>query len=131
MIQRIQTLYLFGAGIVSTLGAFFLPLYQLGEQSFKATAAASTFGLFGLCMTLFSGSILLYQNRKIQLLVVRLGMLAALATLAAIIVKIQGTDDASASWGAAAPFLSIVFAFFASKGIRKDEEKVRSLDRLR
>jgi hypothetical protein len=58
-------------------------------------------------------------------------MLSALAAMGFIIQAILVTEGAAARWGAAAPFLSIVFAYLASKGIQKDEKKVRSLDRLR
>ena len=59
-------------------------------------------------------------------------MLSALAAMGFIIQAILATDvGAAASWGAAAPFVCILFAFLASKGIQKDEKKVRSLDRLR
>ena len=81
-------------------------------------------------MALFSGSILLYNNRNLQLLIVRLGMLVSLVVLGALIWIIQG-DGAAASWGVVVPFVNIVLAFLASKGIQKDEAKVRSLDRLR
>ena len=43
MIQRIQTLYLFAAAILSALAAFVLPMYALEGATFAATANASTF----------------------------------------------------------------------------------------
>jgi hypothetical protein len=131
MIQRIQTLYLFCAAIISTLGAFILPLYATESEVFRATAGMYTFLTFGLGMSLFSGAVLLYGNRKMQLIVVRIAMLSALAAMGFIIQAVLATPGASASWGAAAPFACIVFAYLASKGIQKDEDKVRSLDRLR
>ena len=131
MIQRIQTLYLFGAAIISTLGAFVLPLYATESVVFRATAGMYTFLTFGISMSLFSGAVLLYRNRKMQLVVVRLGMLSALAAMGFIIQAILANAGAEARWGAAAPFVCILFAFLASKGIQKDEKKVRSLDRLR
>jgi peptidoglycan/LPS O-acetylase OafA/YrhL len=130
MIQRIQTLYLFGAAIISAVSAFFLPLYQIEGEFFSATAHAGSFGGFGTCMALFSGAILLFNNRNLQLLVVRIGMLVSLFVLGYLIYLINSTG-ASASWGAIMPFILVVLAFLASKGIQKDEKKVRSLDRLR
>ena len=130
MIQRIQTVYLFAAAIISAVSAFFLPMYQMDGVSYAATAHAGTFGGFGACMALFSGAILLYNNRNLQLLVVRLGMLSSLVVLAYLIYIITGSTK-TASWGAIMPFVQVVFAFLASKGIQKDEKKVRSLDRLR
>ncbi|CAI8378791.1 MAG: DUF4293 family protein [Schleiferiaceae bacterium] len=130
MIQRIQTLYLFAAAIISAVSAFFLPLYQLDGTFFAATAHPGSFGGFGTCMALFSGAILLFKNRNLQLLVVRLGMLVSLIVLGYLIYLINSTA-ASASWGAIMPFILVVLAFMASKGIQNDEKKIRSLDRLR
>lgn len=131
MIQRVQTLYLFAASILSTAGAFFAPIYTVDTAVEKATIAPWTFGLFGLCMSLFSLSILLYKNRKTQLLLVRLGMLAALGELAAILILIKNTAGAQATWGAVLPMVILVAAVLASRGIQKDEQTVRSYDRLR
>ena len=41
-------------------------------------------------MAFFSGSILLYKNRNLQLLIVRLGMVICLLVLGALIWIIQG-----------------------------------------
>lgn len=130
MIQRIQTLYLFGAAVLSALGAFFLPMYAIEELTHYSTANPGTFGGFGLCMALFSGAILLYGNRKLQLLIVRLGMLGALFVLGYLIYIIRDLG-ATALWGVVAPSITIVLAFMASRGIQKDEAKIKSLDRLR
>jgi len=130
MIQRIQTLYLFAAAILSSLAVFVLPMYSVEETTFAATAHAMTFGLFGGALALFSGAILLYNNRNVQLLVVRLGMLVSLAVLGALIWIIRN-EGGTASWGVVVPFVNIILAFMASKGIQKDDKKLRSLDRLR
>lgn len=130
MIQRIQTLYLFGAAVLSALGAFFLPMYSLEGVVQNSTAHPGTFGGFGACMALFSGAILLYNNRKMQLLVVRLGMLGSLFVLGYLIFLLRDLG-ASASWGVVVPSITVVLAFLASKGIQKDEAKIKSLDRLR
>jgi len=130
MIQRIQTLYLFVAAIISAVSTFFLPIYELKGEAMASTAHAGTFGGFGACMALFSGAILLYNNRNVQLLVVRIGMLVSLIILGYLIYLINSLN-ATASWGAIMPFIQVVLAFMASKGIQNDEKKVRSLDRLR
>lgn len=130
MIQRIQTLYLFLAALLSALSAFVLPMYLVGETSFAATAHPGSFGGFGGAMALFSGAILLYGNRKLQLLVVRIGMLVSLVVLGVLIMIIKDAEG-SASWGVVVPSINVVLAFLASKAIQKDEKKVRSLDRLR
>ena len=87
--------------------------------------------MFGWSMATFSGSILMYQKRSFQLLLVRLGMLSSLIVLALLIKEISATEGASADYGAVVPMLNIVLAFLASRGIQKDEAKIKSLDRLR
>jgi len=82
-------------------------------------------------MATFSGSILMYQKRSFQLLLVRLGMLSSLIVLGLLIKEIFATEGASAAYGAVVPMLNIVLAFLASRGIQKDEAKIKSLDRLR
>ena len=131
MIQRIQTLYLFAAAILSSLAAFIFPMYVVEESVFRATASMWLFFMFGWSMATFSGSILMYQKRSIQLPLVRLGMLSSLIVLAFLIKDISATEGASAAYGAVVPMLNIVLAFLASRGIQKDEAKIKSLDRLR
>ncbi|MEY2962953.1 MAG: hypothetical protein RL754_214 [Bacteroidota bacterium] len=131
MIQRIQTLYLLAASFVSALAAFNFPMYSVGETSFDSQSTGLAFAGFGFAMAAFSGAILFFNNRKVQLFLVRLGMFDNLLVLGALIMAIQGIEGAQASWGVVAPFLNIVLAFFASKGIRADEKVVKSYDRLR
>ena len=58
-------------------------------------------------------------------------MLSSLIVLALLIKEISATEGASADYGAVVPMLNIVLAFLASRGIQKDEAKIKSLDRLR
>jgi small-conductance mechanosensitive channel len=131
MIQRIQTIYLFAAGLISSLAAFVLPMYEVGGEAVASTGSMWIFFLFGWCMATFSGAILFFSKRNFQLLLVRLGMLSSLVVLALLIVEIRGTEGAKAAYGVVVPMVNIILAFLASKGIQADEKKVRSLDRLR
>lgn len=131
MIQRIQTLYLFAAAILSSLAAFIFPMYAVEDTVFRSTASMWLFFVFGWSMATFSGSILMYQKRSFQLLLVRLGMLSSLIVLGLLIKEISATEGASAAYGAVVPMLNVLLAFLASRGIQKDEAKIKSLDRLR
>jgi len=131
MIQRIQTLYLFAAAILSSLAAFIFPMYAVEDTVFRSTASMWLFFVFGWSMATFSGSILMYQKRSFQLLLVRLGMLSSLIVLGLLIKEISVTEGASAAYGAVVPMLNVLLAFLASRGIQKDEAKIKSLDRLR
>lgn len=131
MIQRIQTLYLFVAAILSSLAAFVFPMYVVDENVFRATDSMWLFFTFGWAMATFSGAILMFQKRSFQLLLVRLGMLSSLIILGLLIREIMNVEAASATYGVVVPMLNIILAFLASRGIQKDEAKIKSLDRLR
>ncbi len=131
MIQRVQTLYMFAAGVLSSLAAFFLPMYSLDGVVYQATASMWLFFTFGWCMATFSGAILLYKKRSYQLFLVRLGMLSSLVALALLILELKENTGAAAGYGSVVPLINIILAFMASKGIQKDEKTIRSLDRLR
>lgn len=131
MIQRIQTLYLFVAAILSSLAAFVFPMYEVDENVFRATDSMWLFFTFGWAMATFSGAILMFQKRSFQLLLVRIGMLSSLIILGLLIREIMNVEAASATYGVVVPMLNIILAFLASRGIQKDEAKIKSLDRLR
>ncbi|MGD2003336.1 MAG: DUF4293 family protein [Flavobacteriales bacterium] len=131
MIQRIQTLYLFVAAILSSLAAFVFPMYVVDENVFRATDSMWLFFTFGWAMATFSGAILMFQKRSFQLLLVRIGMLSSLIILGLLIREIMNVEAASATYGVVVPMLNIILAFLASRGIQKDEAKIKSLDRLR
>jgi len=131
MIQRIQTLYLFVAAILSSLAAFVFPMYVVDENIFRATDSMWLFFTFGWAMATFSGAILMFQKRSFQLLLVRIGMLSSLIILGLLIREIMNVEAASATYGVVVPMLNIILAFLASRGIQKDEAKIKSLDRLR
>lgn len=85
-------------------------------------------------------SIFLYKKRKLQL---RLGKLNLVLTVVLIcllfffveykIKLIAGANSFSTTYllGAYLPLFSLFFTYLANKGIKKDEELVRSADRLR
>lgn len=131
MIQRIQTLYLLAAAILSALAAFVLPMLSHEGAAISANYSTYVFAGYGMAMASFSGAILFYTNRGMQLFLVRLGMFDNLMILGGMIFALKELEGATASWGAVVPFLSILLAFLASKGIRADQKKVSSYDRLR
>ena len=73
----------------------------------------------------------MFQKRSFQLLLVRIGMLSSLIILGLLIREIMNVKAASATYGVVVPMLNIILAFLASRGIQKDEAKIKSLDRLR
>ncbi len=145
MIQRIQSIFLLLAGL-ALFSLFVLPF---------ATSTVAIPHIFDdmvydisdnpilLVLTILGGAIsliaiFLYNNRSVQIklsnVVIVLSIL--LIVLAVILVFNEGTTDKGAETisenvGIGMPFISLIFSALASKFIRKDDNTVRSMDRLR
>lgn len=146
MIQRIQSIFLLLAS-AAAFGLFGLPFASTAEgvsssalfsdQLFSITDSPFLLALFCLAGGLSLISIFLFRNRKTQLLVGRLAIVANLIGLVlAIILFIQdqqnlGSAEPSDGLGLYLPLLFLVFGLLAQRYILKDEKLVRSMDRLR
>ncbi|MEZ4983974.1 MAG: DUF4293 domain-containing protein [Saprospiraceae bacterium] len=143
MIQRIQSIFLFlAAG--SALGLFGLPIATTSDaQEASALFADKAFTLqdnlllliaFGAAGLLFLLAIFLFKNRKLQMSLT-MGSLVITLLGVAIIGYFYFTDPSSAAAqpavGIALPLVSVVFAILAHKNISKDDNLVKSMDRLR
>lgn len=136
MIQRIQTLYLlvalgFSAGLI-----FVFDLYT--NESQELVFAKDNYLYLGL----FLGSALLslvsifsYKNRKSQFVLGRLNIILNFVLLGVFVTQslnLSGETDVSEKGiGMILPIFSIVFLVLANKAIKKDEDLVKSVDRLR
>jgi len=136
MLQRIQTIYLFIAVIASGILPFFLPLYTLdnGEVVSLYDNIAYVI-LFVFSATLSIIGIFTYKNRKKQFVLGRLNLVLNLILLGLFVYKsLNLSGDANVSEkgiGMFLPIVSIVFISLANRAIRKDEDLVKSADRLR
>lgn len=136
MIQRIQTLYLLGVVVASGLLELWLPLWinnngavilPMGELpvfiSFLASAMLALLAIFK------------FKNRKLQFVLNRLNIILNLFLLGSFVYRtlnISGESQVSEKGiGLLIPIISIVFLVLANKAIRRDEELVKSVDRLR
>ena len=155
MIQRIQSIYLLL--IILLLGILLLtPLGEItvGQNTFDFSA----FGWFsgedsmtvsflpiGIFLLLLMGYnfviLLLFKNRMLQ---VKLAKLNGILLTILIVVILMSADQVATKLtaaeeeavidygiGAYASFLPLIFNYLAIKAIKKDEELVRSADRLR
>jgi Domain of unknown function (DUF4293) len=149
MIQRIQTIYLFAAAALLG-GAIFSPFARLsilGQDALSKTVTPVDYtnwlALLGLSAALALGAIFLYNNRRLQAQLTLLGTMSTLlsivlgaftvnnpnATLSAI--KDLSAVQTSFLWGWMLPLVAMFLLWMAARAIRKDEEKVRSMNRLR
>jgi len=136
MIQRIQSIYLLIAVIVSGILPIFLPLYTLSngtEVSFMDNIAFVV--LFVFSATLSIVTIFSYKRRQNQFVLNRLNIILNLILLGLFVyqsLNVSGENEISEKGiGMILPIISIVFLSLANRAVKKDEDLVKSADRLR
>jgi hypothetical protein len=161
MIQRVQSIYLFIASVITVLLFTFniwtaqttdgtqrvvLNIVELTYSSTEAPAVSySMYWLSILTVIIAIGgfaTVFLYKNRNLQLKLVRLNLLLLIVLLVLIFYYIEEAKAffidvpveniiSTFDIGIYLPLVSIIFFFLASRGISADDRLVRSADRLR
>ncbi len=156
MIQRIQTVYLFLAGLLVGLAAYFPLLdFHFGVEGEVARLNAFSWTLsdtegvwqnvanvysLGIAVVLTAllnvVIIFLFKNRKLQIKLTHYAFILKVALIAVLVyfVFIMQNEDLVATKpqiGSLFIAVSMVFDWLAVKAIRKDEALVRSIDRIR
>jgi hypothetical protein len=146
MIQRIQTLFLLVATIFAIL-LLFVPVARLSEASTTLplfVTGIQDLGvwyltlLFVPCIAIPFFQIFLFKNRKRQLTIGKIGLFywflwttIFLFICYFIVIDKTKSFDIIPAFGAILPVVSIGFFIMANKAIKKDEDLVRSIDRIR
>jgi hypothetical protein len=143
MIQRIQTLYLLFAATISG-GLIFV--FNLWNSTKGKTFAIDLFNneimflklipaLFIFAAIQSFSAIFLFKNRQLQFVVGRISVLTNLILLVLLIyvsLTLPGEMQISEKGiGMFLPILAILLIVLANKAIKKDEDLVKSVDRLR
>jgi uncharacterized membrane protein len=143
MIQRIQSLYLLIAGIISGGLTLVFSLwsseasitYALDLLSAEATLQKIVPVLFYVSAILSVVTIFMYKNRKQQFVLGRINILTNLFLLGVLVylsLTLSGETSVSEKGiGMFLPVITIVLLVVANKAIKKDEDLVKSVDRLR
>ena len=136
MIQRIQSVYLL---VVALLGAL-LPIWMNlwinaeGNEVFAQTEMIAMISFY-VSAALAIIAILLFKNRQNQFVINRLNMILNLFLLGFFVYRslnLSGETLVSEKGiGMLIPVFSIVFLVLANRAIKKDEDLVKSVDRLR
>ena len=157
MIQRIQTVYLVLVAVLMTLAAA-LPVaeyfdtvknisYQLDMRGFvqlnpdgsflSAVSTNPTTFVFGIILVVTLMTIFKYKNRKQQFRLCTINFILILIyiILLAVVIfmgkhKLAGTEM-SLKIPAVLSLVALIFNYLAMRGIAKDENMVKSMDRLR
>ena len=136
MIQRIQTLYLFLAAAISAGLIFVFHLWTNAEGAKVFALDNYTYlGLFLGSALLSLISIFRFKNRKSQFILGRLNIVLNFILLGIFVTQslnLSGETNVSEKGiGILLPIFSIVCLALANKAIKKDEDLVKSVDRLR
>ena len=154
MIQRVQTLYLILAALATGL-LFFFPLAEIAmnnniiyqvkpaglfepAETGEILAASSLPALIitGLCILLSLIAMFIYKQRKLQVKICLINIVFLILSLVAIYYYVTfqfSKSDSIVHYKifVAMPVVSAILIFLAIKAIKKDEELVRSIDRIR
>jgi len=136
MIQRIQTVYLLIVAVLGGVLPFWLNLWSDadGIEIFAKNELLIS-GAFYVSAALALVAIMLFENRKNQFVLNRLNMILNLFLLGFFVYRslnLSGEISVSEKGiGMLIPVFSIVFLVLANRAIKKDEDLVKSVDRLR
>lgn len=136
MLQRIQTVYLLLAAAVSAGLIFVLNIWEVGEGT-KVFAKDVNYVFAAFLTSAFFSlvAIFRYKNRKSQFMLGRLNIILNFILLGFFVyqsLNLSGETGVSEKGiGMLIPIISIVLLALANKAIKKDEDLVKSVDRLR
>ena len=136
MLQRIQTIYLI---IVAGVSAGLIYVFELWSATnnikFYAQDNVYVLAAFLVSALLALLSIFRYKNRKSQFMLGHLNIILNFFLLGFFVYQLLTLSGETAvskkGIGMFLPIVSIVFLALANKAIKKDEDLVKSVDRLR
>ena len=134
---RVQTYYLIACLIISGVLPFVFPLWKdAAGKPFYFMMDMAYVSLFGLSTTLSLLSILSHKKRQQQFVMGRLNIIFNLILLGLFVYRTLNLSGGTATVsekgiGMFLPIFSIVILVLANKAIKKDEDLVKSVDRLR
>lgn len=146
MIQRIQSIFLFLAGIA--FGGFFLFPFATTEKTYSDILADAIYNIndsmillilaaLGVLVTI--GNIFLFKNRPLQIKLTYLSLFFGMVipiVAAIVFMNASGSeayeqDTVNAGIAIFLPLIIIILSILAARGIKKDQKIVKSMDRLR
>ena len=145
MIQRVQTLYLLGAVLLNLL-LFYIPVYQFVPNTvIENVSATRNYSLsenalltilnIGVGVLAFL-AIFLFKNRNLQIRLTNLCLLLT-AVLTGLLFFVADTLSGGMEmrvkyiFGSYLPMIELIVLFIAVRYIKRDENLIRSAERLR
>ncbi|KUF39363.1 DUF4293 domain-containing protein [Myroides marinus] len=138
MIQRIQSIYLLLVFVLMGALSLFIPLWTNGlNEKVMVGNSPIVAILFGASAALSIVSLLAYKNRQRQFVMNRLNMILNVILLGLFVFRTLTVSGETAEAisekgiGMFLPIISILLLVLANRAIKKDEDLVKSVDRLR
>jgi len=136
MLQRIQSVYLFICILLSGVLPFFIKLWTVTNKSAIFAADNKLYiGLFLISAVLAAISIFSFNKRQNQFVINRLNMILNFIIIGLLVyhsLTLSGEAQVSEKGiGMLLPIFSIFFLALANKAIKRDEDLVKSVDRIR
>ena len=131
MIQRIQSIYLLVATIAMALISFKVPVWTLNEELFMAQDDTKMFILTLAGALLSLVGIFMFKNRKLQMKLIRLSVLVELVIGVRLFIVLQEFEvslNSNCIFLLAFTFVALIMAY---RRVKKDDDLVRSVDRIR
>jgi len=140
MIQRIQSLFILAAAGFG-IALFFVSLISLKSSDniivFSASKAWYLVVLLSINILIMFIYLFGYKNRKKQMLTGKISIylwilwLLLFSLFVYLQYNMQDVTNITVHFGAIFPCLIIIFILLANRNIKKDEDLIRSMDRIR
>mgnify|MGYP006190307965 FL=1 len=132
MIQRVQTVFLVLMLFLYGVAQVYFAIPKALEYTITKSASSDFLLYLSFSALLVLSTILFFKKRKIQLLLNRIQLLLHFMGLIILSISFAFWEGFSNEdlW-LLVPSLSILLIIFANQGIKKDENLIRSLDRIR
>jgi hypothetical protein len=131
MIQRIQSIYLLITSLISFSSYLIFPKLNF---TFNDSSFMNCFVIPYLCLGFFGSffNIFLFKKRVLQLILNKIHLIIHLLVLIifSYLIYQKKINHPEIQW-IITPILSAIFLLLANKGIKSDEDLIRSVDRLR
>jgi amino acid transporter len=137
MIQRIQTIYLLVAALFAT-SIFAGNVASYGTVALAASSSFITIALILITISVAIAAIALFKNRKTQLLLCNIGSVTSVVLTLylaysnnALMEQAQVTSFDFSNFRLFTPILIMLFFVLAQRAVKKDDDLIKSADRLR
>ena len=131
MIQRIQTVFLIINFFFLSILYFFLPLDFFDFNIFNFNTLIEVKFYIILCGLLTFLSVLLFKKRTKQLLINKIQIFLHIAYSLIIIIDLIIYKSSNSFINILIPTFCLIFIFLANKFIKRDEDLIKSIDRIR